>query len=60
MEAIEKVAPIKKVRAKAYSKPWFDAEIVSEVPKRDKLHWRHKKWGLETGKSDCKTAKIFL
>ena len=38
MEANKKVALIKKVRAKAYSKPWFDAEIVSEVPKRDKLH----------------------
>ena len=38
MEAIDKVPPIKKVRAKAYSKPWFDEEIVSEVQKRDKLH----------------------
>ena len=45
MEAIDKVAPIKMVRTKAYSKPWFDAEIVLEVQKRDKLHWRYKKWG---------------
>ena len=37
MRAIDSVALIKKVRAKANSKPWFDSGIISAIQKRDKL-----------------------
>ena len=50
---------MKKVRVKTHSKPWFDAEIILAIQKRDKLYSRYKKSWL-TGKGNFKTTKIFL
>ena len=38
MRASESGAPMKEVRVKANSKPWFDLEIISAIQKRDKLY----------------------
>ena len=57
---INSVAPIKKVRVNANSKPWFDSEIISAIQKRNKLYSSNKKSGLETGKDECNTLTIFL
>ena len=42
------------------SKSWFDSEIISATPKRDKPNLRYKKAGLETNKDKFKTSQIFL
>ena len=60
MGAIDSVAPIKKVRVKANSKPLLHIQIISAIQKRDKLHARCKKSGLVTDKDNFKTAQIFL
>ena len=53
------VIPIKKLRVKANSKPWFDSEKISTIQKRDKLYSRYKKSGLETDTDKFKISKIF-
>lgn len=60
MGAIDSVAPIKKVKVKANSKPWFDTQIISATQKRGKLHASCKKSGLVTDKDNLKTSQIFL
>ena len=37
MEVIEKLAPIKEIRIKGASKPWFDGEVVERITVCDKL-----------------------
>ena len=37
-EAINFIAPSKKIRVKANSKPWFDNQIVSAIQRWDKLY----------------------
>ena len=46
MTAIDSVAPIKKVKVRANSKPQFDSEIISAI--QEKLYSRYKMSGLET------------
>ena len=60
MGAIDSVAPIKKLKVKANSKPWFDTQIISAIQKRGKLHASCKKSGLVTDKDNFKTSQIFL
>ena len=56
---IDFVAPVEKVRVKVNSKPWIDSEIILALQKRDKLFSIYNKSGLETGKDNFKTARIF-
>ena len=60
VEAINFIAPSKKIRVKANSKPWFDNQIVSAIQRRDKLYKKFKHSGLETGKDNFKVAKMHL
>ena len=53
-------SPIKTIRAKANSKPWFDIKIVSAIQRRNKLYKKFKHSGLETGKDNFKVAKMHL
>ena len=36
--AINFIAPAKKIRVKANSKPWFDNQIASAIQRRDKIY----------------------
>ena len=58
--AINFIAPSKKIRVKANSKPWFDNQIVSAIQRRDKLYKKFKHSGLETDKDNFKVAKMHL
>ena len=49
------MAPAEKVIVTANSKPWFDAELILTIQKRDKLHSAYKKSGLETDEDQFKT-----
>lgn len=60
MKAIDSITPIKKVRMKANSKPWFNTEIISVVQKKDKLYSRYKNSDLKTHKDTFNTSKIFF
>ena len=60
VEAINFIAPSKKIRVKANSKPWFDNQIVSAIQRRDKLYKKFKHSGLETDKDNFKVAKMHL
>ena len=37
MSVIEKIAPIKEIRVKGNSKPWFDGDISERISIKDKL-----------------------
>ena len=60
VKAINFIAPSKKIRVKANSKPWFDNQIVSAIQRRDKLYKKFKHSGLETDKDNFKVAKMHL
>ena len=60
VEAKNFIAPSKKIRLKANSKPWFDNKIVSAIQRRDKLYKMLKHSGLETDKDHFKVAKMHL
>ena len=34
---LDKIAPLKEIRIKNSSQEWFDAEIIEQINKRDKL-----------------------
>ena len=59
-EAISFIAPSKKIRVKANSKPWFDNQVVSAIQRRDKLYKKFKYSGLETDRDNFKVAKMHL
>ena len=58
VEAINFIAPSKKIRVKANSEPWFDNQIVSAIQRRDKLYKEFKHSDLETDKDNFKVAKM--
>ena len=60
VDAINFIAPLKKIRVKANSKPSFDNQIVSAIHRRDKLCKKFEHSGLETDKDDFKVAKMHL
>ena len=60
VEAINFIAPSKKIRMKADSKPWFDNQIASAIQRRDKLHKNFKHSSLKTDKDNFKVAKMHL
>ena len=60
VDAINFIAPLKKIRVKANSKPSFDNQIVSAIYRRDKLCKKFEHSGLETDKDDFKVAKMHL
>ena len=60
VDAINFIAPLKKIRVKANSKPSFDNQIVSAIHRRDKLRKKFEHSGLETDKDDFKVAKMHL
>ena len=47
MSVIDKIAPLKQIRLKTNTKPWFDGEILEKIRIRDKLRKKYKKSGLQ-------------
>ena len=60
VEAINFIAPSKKIRVKANLKPWFDNQIVLAVKRRNKFYKKFKHSGLETNKDNFKVTKMPL
>ena len=60
VEALNFIAPSKKIKVKTNSRPWFDNQIVSTVQRRDKLCKKLKHFGLETDKDNFKIDKMHL
>ena len=54
--AINFIAPSKRIRVKANSKPWFDNQIMSAIQRWDKLYKKFKHSGLDTDKDNFKVA----
>ena len=46
MNIIDNISPLKQIRVKTNTKPWFDSEILSAINVRDKLRKKYKKSGL--------------
>ena len=57
MSVIDKIAPIKEIRVKGNSKPWFDGDISEPIKIRDKLKKKHKKSGLQIDFENFKNAQ---
>ena len=61
MSVIDNIAPLKQIRLKTNTKPWFDGEILERILGRDKLRTKYKKSGLQIDfdmfKDAQKTAK---
>jgi len=47
MIAIDSISPLKQVRVKTNTKPWFDGNILEAIRVRDKLRKKYKKSGLQ-------------
>ena len=47
MNVIDKIAPLKQIRVKSNSKPWFDGETLERIRVRDKLRKKYNKSGLQ-------------
>ena len=58
--AIHFIAPAKRIRVKANSKPWFGNQIMSAIQRRDKLYKKFRHSGLEADKDNFKVAKMHL
>ena len=57
MSVIDKIAPIKEIRVKGNSKPWFDGDISERIKIRDKLKNKYKKSGLQIDFQNFKNAQ---
>ena len=44
---IDSIAPLKQIRLKTNTKPWFDSEVLEKIRIRDKLRKNSKKSGLQ-------------
>ena len=59
-EAMNYIAPAKKVRRKANLKYWFDNQIMSAIKGRDKLYKKFKHSGLETDQDNFEDTEMHL
>ena len=60
VEAMNYIAPAKKVRRKTNLKYWFDNQIMSVIKGRDKLYKKFKHSGLETDQDNFEDAEMHL
>ena len=60
VEAINFIAPAKRIKWKANSKPWFDNQIMAAIQRRGKLYKKFKHSRIETDKDNYKAAKMHL
>ena len=60
LSVIDSIAPLKSVRVKSNTKPWFDTEIFDAIQVRDKAYKRYKRFGKETDKDSFKNARFLL
>ena len=57
MDVIDNIAPIKEIRVKGNSKPWFDGNISERINIRDKLKKKYKTSGLQVDYENFKNAQ---
>ena len=57
---LDKIAPLKEIRIKNSSQEWFDAEIIEQINKRDKLFQNFKKSKSALDELSYKRAKNHL
>ena len=60
MNVIDKIAPLKQIRVKSNSKPWFDGETLERIRVRDKLRKKYNKSGLQIDFDNLKMLKSRL
>ena len=57
MEVIDKIAPLREIRIKGSSKPWFDEEAIERINVRDKLRKKFNKTKLQIDYDNFKNAQ---
>ena len=57
MAVIDKIAPLKEIRVKGNSKPWFDAEVIDRIQVKDKLRKKYNKTKLQIDYDNFKNAQ---
>ena len=57
MEVIDVIAPLKEIRVKGNSKPWFDGDVIERINVRDKLKKKFNKTKLQVDYDNFKTAQ---
>ena len=60
LSVIDFVGPIRTVRAKSNTKPWFIIDVLNAIRNRDKQFKKFKRSGRETVKDNFKCVKLFL
>jgi len=59
MSVIDSICPLRQVRIKTNTKPWFDGNILEAIRVRDKLRKKHKKSGLQVDFEMFKDAQKY-
>ena len=59
MSVIDSISPVKQVRIKTNTKPWFDGIVLEAIRVRDKLRKKYKKSGLQIDFEMFKNAQKY-
>ena len=60
LSAIDSISPIRTLRVKSYTKPWFDIDALNAIRNRHKHYKKFKQSGKGTDKDNFKYAKFSL
>ena len=60
LSAVDFVLPIRTLRVKSNTKPWFDIDVLNSIQNRNKHYKNFKQSGRETDKDNFKYARLSL
>ena len=60
LSAVDSVLPIRTLRVKSNTKPWFDIDVLNSIQNRNKHYKNFKQSGRETDKDNFKYARLSL
>ena len=60
LSAVDSVLPIRTLRVKSNTKPWFDIDVLNSIRNRNKHYKNFKQSGRETDKDNFKYARLSL
>ena len=58
--AVDSVSPIRTLKVKSYTKPWFEIDILSAIRNRDKHYKKFRQSDRESDKDNFRYAKLSL
>ena len=58
--AVYSVSPIRALRVKSNTKPWFDIDVLNAIQNRNKRYKKFKHSGRNTDKDNFTNARVLL